>query len=187
MNLRFSIQLWITALLMALITTVGCKELDITPGLPEPTQEGKNTFGCMVDGALWLPYVEHTLDSKVEGEYAPGWFGVRAERELDPLQYIWLQVADSTAGPRVKTYTVKDGFYARFETYKDGAFDIYETDSLGGGHINITKVETKTGTAIGGVSRTYTIVSGTFSFAATSINTGKVVTITDGRFDVQGF
>ncbi len=178
---------WLPALMLLTCLLPACKDLDITPGLPEATQEGKNTFGCMVDGKLWLPYAEHTLDSEVEGEHSTGWFGVRAEQEKNPLQYIWLQLADSTGGLKLKTYSLDEGFSAYLESYTNGVSERYDTGPGNDGSITITKLEPRTGTAIGGVSRSYTIVSGTFSFSATSATTGKAVRITEGRFDVQAF
>lgn len=172
---------WIApVLLTALLLAGGCKKLDLTPGLPDETQEGKNTFGCKVNGKIWLPYTEHTLDRAVEPEYDRGWFAVRVEREKDPSQLMWLQLGDST-GIQQKTYTLNDGFYAYFQSQKEGKVDTYMAGPGSTGIVTITKVEEqppKNG-------RISTIVSGTFSFTAKDDISGQTVIVSEGRFDVK--
>lgn len=186
MKLRFFSIGW-SLFLCALLAAGGCKQIDLEPGLPDETQEGKNTFGCKVDESLWLPYVEHTLDRKVEAEYRGGWFTMRAEREKDPIEYIRLQLSDPSGSLQVKTYTVKEGFTASFETQTLSQYDLLSVDSTGEGAVTITRVQPVTDTAIGGIVSRYTIVSGRFSFTAVSPTSGKKVEIRDGRFDVQAF
>jgi hypothetical protein len=163
----------------------GCKQIDLTPGLPEETQEGKNTFGCMVNDQVWLPYVEHTLDRKVEAEYRGGYFTLRAEREMNPLEYIRLQMFDS-AGLQLKTYTLWQQFSGSYESIKNGTPDMHVVDSTAQGSITFTKVEPKTKT-VGNITSHYHIISGRFSFTAKSLTTGNRVTLKEGRFDVQAF
>jgi hypothetical protein len=167
--------------LIATLFTAGCKQLDLTPDLPAETREGKGTFGCRVNDALWLPYTDHTLDRAIEPEYRPGWFALRAEREQNTAEYFWLQIADST-GLQKKLYSADQGFYAYFETNTNNQYELFVVKPDSASTITLTRV-----TPPGSSDIRYTIVSGTFSFVAESTTTGKTVTIKDGRFDVKAY
>jgi len=177
-------------LALALLAGSGCKKVEdiITPKLPEATQEGKNTFGCLVDGALWLPFVEHTLDSKLEAEYSAtggGIFHLRAEQEHEgkPYQYIHLSVLNPAGVPlKPGTYSAATGFVGRLEASSD-----YVSSAAGPATLTITKVEPHTDKMPTGGESRYTIVSGTFTFEASPATAGGKVTLTEGRFDVQAF
>jgi hypothetical protein len=46
-------------LIILLIANLHCKKSHPPPNiLPAMTQEGKNTFGCMVNGEVWVPYYQ---------------------------------------------------------------------------------------------------------------------------------
>ena len=167
-------------ILPAFITMMsGCKQLDLTPGLPEETTEGKGTFGCRVNGEIWLPYAEHTLDNAIEPEYdSAGWFAVGAEREKSVGHYIWLQLADST-GLSTKTYSSNEGFAAHYKKMTNGQEEIFDTPVGSPASITITKIVPPSG------SERHAIISGTFSFTARSFTTGDSIRITDGRFDLK--
>jgi hypothetical protein len=154
----------------------------ITPKLPEATQEGKNTFGCLVDDKVWLTYTEHTLDREIEASYSPGSpLSLRAENERDKNAYSYIHLYVGSGGTlQPGTYTVGNGFSATY----DGSTH-YATSATGPGTVTITKVEPVVNNSSGITSR-YTIVSGTFGFTAVDA-AGKTVTVQDGRFDVQAF
>ncbi|MCB2410217.1 hypothetical protein [Hymenobacter lucidus] len=176
-------------LALGLLAGSGCKKVEdiVKPKLPEATQEGQGTFGCLVDGSLWLPFVQHTLDSKLEASYsstAGGTFTLRAEQEpsTGTSQYIHLTVYNP-AGVALKpgTYAVASGFTGRLEAQQD-----FMTSAAGPATLTITKVEPRTEkTPTGGEVR-YTIVSGTFDFEAAA-PAGQKVRLTEGRFDVKAF
>lgn len=159
----------------------GCKVLDeVKPQLPEETQEGKHTFGCYVDGALWLPYTEHTLDRALEPRYDAGYFTLRAEREIGDVTHINMQLSDST-GFKLKTYTRDEGFYPSVTISDNGQSDTYTVLPAGGeASITLTKAEEPAPDGSREV-----IFSGRFSFVAVSSFTGKQVRVTDGRFDLK--
>jgi len=163
------------------LITGGCKAVDdvINPSLPAETQEGKNTFGCKVNDALWLPYTEHTIDRALEPEYDHGWFTLRAERETGNLPYINLQLADST-GLHTKHYSEAEGFGGSVTFYENGQSDTYITLPGDRADITLTKAEPPAPNGSREV-----IISGTFSFVATSTLSGKKVTVTEGRFDLK--
>jgi hypothetical protein len=179
MKKHLTTLLFLFVLPIATLIAGGCKQLDLTPGLPEETQEGKGTFGCRVNGEIWLPYAEHTLDNAIEPEYdSSGWFAVGAEREKSVGHYIWLQLADST-GLSTKTYSSNEGFAAHYKKMTDGQEEIFDTPVGSPASITITKIVPPSG------SERYAIISGTFSFTARSFTTGDSVRITDGGFDLK--
>ena len=166
-------------ILPAMMLQAGCKQLDLTPGLPEETKEGKGTFGCRVNGDIWLPYAEHTLDNAIEPEYdSTGWFAVRAEKENGIGHYIWLQLADTT-GLHEKAYDGANGFFAYYEKMTDGQVETFVVKPSSPASITLTKVVPPS------AGDRYAIVSGIFSFTAISTTTGDSVRITEGRFDLK--
>src|SRR3977135_4034858 len=42
--------------LVLCLSSIYCKKNNTEAQLPPITQDGKNTFGCKVDGLIWLPY-----------------------------------------------------------------------------------------------------------------------------------
>ncbi|UOQ51379.1 hypothetical protein [Hymenobacter cellulosivorans] len=177
-------------LVLALLAGSGCKKVEdiVKPKLPEATQEGKGTFGCMVDGTLWLPFVQHTLDSKLEADYAftgGGIFHLRAEQEPEgkPYQYIHLSVLNQPGIPlKLGTYTAATGFEARLEAGNE-----FVTTPAGPATLTITKVEPHTEKMPTGGEVRYTIVAGTFEFEATHAASGQKAKLTEGRFDVKAY
>ncbi len=149
--------------------------------LPKETTSGAHTFGCRVDGKAWNTYTEHTLDNAIEAEYDAGFFTLSAERDTKKRGgRIFLQLADSAGLLHTRTYTgAAGGFYATYFRDEDGTTEIFQTGSSGTGRITLTRFTPPPTPA------DEAIVSGTFSFAATSAATGEVVEITDGRFDVK--
>lgn len=180
-------------LALVLLAGSGCEEVEdiVKPKLPEATQEGKGTFGCLVDGSLWLPFVQHTLDSKLEAEYSyspGGIFHLRAEQEPSNKvpQYVHLTVA-TAAGELLKpgVYTTATGFSGSLEV-QNTPIDDYRTSTAGPATLTITKVEPHTEKMPTGGDVRYIIVSGTFDFEATASG-GHKVRLTEGRFDVKAF
>ena len=124
--------------------------------LPAATQEGKHTFGCYVNGALWLP-----LSNK---------FSVNA------LTLMTNQITANRGDEYITLYlgTVQTaGVYNLTDPDKRADFQQGEVEyKCTQGTCVITRYDTSNG-----------IVSGTFSFKAAS-STGTVVSIDNGRFDL---
>jgi hypothetical protein len=156
------------------VLSLSCKK----EKLPKATQEGKNTFGCKVDGKIYIAQIQgisfsgakpivvlnsqndgftlSTIDSRNGEPYS--------KRILVQLPYL------QTAGSYSLTSFPSYGQYEL--NYSPGPF--YQTDATHTGTLTITRCDL--------ANRIY---SGTFSFTAIDKNTGKVVKVTDGRFDVQ--
>jgi hypothetical protein len=147
--------------------------------LPLATQEGKNIIGCYIDGQHWTPVSSDWKSGSGATRYLVN------ERTLligggndEKSQYILMTLANYTGQtgtyrldslcndlPRVCANTASFGKQKAFSFS-----DYYWTDYQFQGTITITK-------------HTADFVSGTFDFTARQRTTGKVVHITDGRFD----
>ncbi|HEX8315912.1 MAG TPA: hypothetical protein VF609_13015 [Flavisolibacter sp.] len=147
--------------------------------LPPETQTGAYTFGCKVDGKVFVPR---------DGRGKPGLFAQYVNLGNGPGGgwYLNLPAIDQISDERItvnistdslfllegRIYPMKEkkGFAAG--RYSDGAgrYEILSTDS---GELTILKHD-----------QTRRVLAGRFSFTATSLSDQKKVTITDGRFDI---
>ncbi|MDP4275216.1 MAG: DUF6252 family protein [Bacteroidota bacterium] len=170
----------ILSLLFLLILTYSCCKKNDT--LPPETQEGKNTFGCLVNNNLWLKggglsYPYSNLSIFIDKNF----FSINA-----------LKIGDQT-NQTVNIYIhspLNVGIYdlnnynhsGRFLDKIDNCY--YKTDSLSAtGTLEITKYDT--------INK---IVSGLFNFKALRYNpdnntiienNDSSVQITQGRFDIK--
>jgi hypothetical protein len=154
--------------------------------LPKPTQEGKNTLGCRLDGKKWIP--NGLPGAPGGGRSAPvlggyqkpiagiKWFvHIQSYRDQEgvilflrdvvkPGVYELNQATETF--PRALT----PSNYALYETRSEA----YLTDATHTGQVTITRADTVNW-----------IISGTFEFTAVNRqDPGKVVRVTKGRFDV---
>ena len=169
----------ILILLLWLPMLAACKKNELN-ALPPATQEGRNTFGCLVNGKAWVPKKGGLFtDPPVEGAF------YRVDRQLN----LWVQ-ATNTDGSRLDFWVenpLVTGEYSLQHTtgiyptvylprsyglyYQSGAS--YMTTSQYVGKVVITRTDTIRG-----------IISGTFEFTGHSAKTGQTISITEGRFDV---
>ena len=166
-----------------------CKKAEEDNELPPATQTGANTFGCKINGVNWIANGSNDI-------FNPQalWGGISAtDTSFSQLlkQYklqLYLSAYnlnrssfDLVTGcePNVGTYffnrtTRPEPAESNYINY--GAFSgmggWYMTDSTHTGSITITKYD-----------RDNFILSGTFQFDALDKLTGKVLHITEGRFD----
>jgi hypothetical protein len=143
--------------------------------LPKATQQGKNTFGCKIDGKVFLPSEEGSSwigapsiivsNSSFDGFII---YAVNFSSQLHSSVSLALPYLKKAGAYNLHTY----GYGEYKLEYFGGA--IYRTNTNYTGTINITRCDT--------VNKIY---SGTFSFTAIDDNTGKTVNVTEGRFDVK--
>jgi ABC-type antimicrobial peptide transport system ATPase subunit len=130
------------------------------PTLPAETQTGANTFGCLVNGELWLPKSNFPYSS------------LNATIQFDILNLVANQGNKSSIVLVIRDlksigeYSFSDKIYASF------AFGDNE-DNATLGKIIVTKYDKKD-----------QIISGRFWFNAENSN-GEIIHVTDGRFDLN--
>ena len=172
-------------LLSSFFLFISCKKNELK-ALPEPTQVGARTFGCLIDGTAWVANGSGGFngDKPVEGGYQDNY--------NDPKQIhnFWI-TASNRDGTTMDIYVrnvYKIGEYPlSFDTYtrptvlfpenyiifnsKDGS---YITTSQYTGKIIITKADTA-----------ISLISGTFEFTAFNRVSKKTIIVTNGRFDTR--
>ena len=151
--------------LLALV--VGCKKDDGSP-LPKATQEGKNTFGCLLDGQVFLPTHSHNIFQPVtplQGYFYRRVLGIKAYGEQGQMYLALRDAFRPGTYPLAETSTGNYGSLDR----SSGAF---YTSSTRGGSLILTRIDT--------VAR---VMAGTFEFSALD-RSGGIITVTSGRFDV---
>lgn len=152
--------------------------------LPPATQVGANTFGCLLDGKVWLPSGGSAWSgiNPTRGGFFSDAAGktniyISANSDNDYIE-IYLKHITSTGLFYLNTNTPVIPNAVFPESY--GAYfiknssDYFVTDSLHTGMVNITYADTIRG-----------IVSGTFEMQVFNKNTSKIKSITKGRFDYK--
>jgi hypothetical protein len=175
-----------------IVCGIACKKSTPSPTLPPITEEGKNTFGCKVNGQVWVPYLRCSDFAAGEAELGYIINPINTYSSL-PIS-IWLQAGNYANGQTVfnfqQNYSLSDHIYGpgniidsliiNFSTggwpiYSN--FQIYPTQNTAR-FLQISKLDT--------INK---IVSGIFAFTLYSrtgvANTLDSVVITDGRFDLQ--
>jgi len=173
---------WPTLLLFFSFTLLGsrCKKQNAEPQLPPETTTGAMTFGCKVNGKVYLPkggdgypgiITEYPFLGNGPGG---GWFLNIATRDRS--------ISSSRPGVSITTDSL---LLIEGNTYQ---LQVQKGSSTGEYFLGIFSYKIKSddsGTLfIIRHDQTQRILSGRFSFTATS-NSGEKVNITEGRFDVR--
>lgn len=172
-----------TILIFTFFTFSKCKKDDAQPTqLPPETTTGAMTFGCKINGQIFVPR-DGNGKSGLNPEYVNLGTGVGGGWFLNIPAYDYKNkkgvsiTTDSLLLSEGMTYQFKNlkgnpaAFY-RFDT-ENGVFVLKKLD-IDAGSLDITKFDPLKH-----------ILSGTFFFIATNTSTGEKVTISEGRFDIQ--
>lgn len=178
-------QSYTLMLLLVFLLAASCKKDKVSPlnQLPAITQEGKNTFGCLVNGKPFIPrgsmwsgplYECYYQFVEAEDKYV---FQVAGFDKEDPSDIPRVYV-------RIHNVTLEVG-----KTYRIGNLDV-----LGQGHASCylsqddrrysTNQEFSGELKINRLDEEQQIVSGTFWFDAVN-EAGQKVEVREGRFDMQ--
>ena len=167
-----------------LFTFNQCKKNKDVPQLPPETTTGAMTFGCKVNGEIFVPK---------DGGGKPGLFCQYVNLGNVPDGGWHLNIPaynySTKRGISIETDSlllVEGGTY-EFGTVEGtanafyivnnnttGGVDVYSKLMGGSGQLYISKFDS--------INR---ILSGTFFFTGTKVSTGEKVTVTDGRFDIR--
>ncbi len=184
----------LTAFLLISLIAISCKktktESESADQLPPITQTGANTFGCLINGNVWLPkgYDGRFVNSRItiDPSYADGDLTVRVYRIDGNIRHSITLTSDSIKS--IGTYLIKSSSRSSFILLKsasDGSTSYCNVSAQNyntinpfniSGFIKITKYDL--------VNR---IFSGEFevSFNNTDCGFGDPVRITQGRFDYR--
>jgi len=165
----------LTLLLFGLFILNSCEPKE--DALPAPTTEGLNTFGCKIDGKVWIA-------DGIRNDQGPAAKAIEVEfkRLSATTFYLFIHTNASTKDrvqltlPKgvVGTNLLEDLYDKPFGIYYDNNFKIFKTKSSNPGQVVISRLDT--------VNR---IVSGRFAFDAEFVVSKETVKVTEGRFDVK--
>ncbi len=170
-------KLYILLFPFLLAASCGKKDDDQpTDKLPPATMTGANTFGCLVNGEVWLPHTGSIWDEALNVKHDRGWvgcdqlaIGVKKITSTNVNIYqtfninVWCPVVGAN------TTSPSNGIFIDFEDCGN-----YRVDTLSPHVVNITKLDTIN-----------FIASGTFYFTAINDDCLDTIRITEGRFDVN--
>jgi hypothetical protein len=173
-------------ILTALVVLTFCrKKEELTPKpdeLPPITTSGKNTFGCLVNGCVWLPQVHINFGGlrRLTASMNAGGVSIQAtKRIVDENIYQGIGIAvhnnwlDSMAldYPNDSSIFEREGASAGFYNFPTGCE--LTTDTINKGYIKFLRID-----------HTERIVSGIFEFTVAQPGY-DTIRITNGRFDIK--
>lgn len=163
---------------------IACKNDDNSPvnpvdALPPATQIGAQTFGCLVDGKVFLPksFGHNRLNAFYQNSNDSFTLSISSESsENNTNRYFIIIGGAKVQNLEEKSYELGDdidGKYTALFTRGSINDQTLSTTDMNPGKLNITFFDP-----------TNFIVSGTFEFTVLD-NDGKEIKITDGRFDLN--
>ena len=185
--MRYKFLFLIPSFLFISLTASECKKHK--PGnpidqLPPETQTGANTFGCLINGEIFLPKgpslgpILQCAYQYLDNSYDHGYFfqlgAIHKNKTTDVL----------SVGIFTDSLTITNGTFTLGNNQKGNAYALYTraTDTV---HVNLyTSNDLPGQLTITKFDETNQIVSGTFWFSVVK-SPGDTIKITDGRFDMQ--
>jgi len=152
----------------------GCKIEEPRPlteldKLPPPTQEGKNTFGCLVNDTAWV--TKTSIDAVAV--YQQGILQIFGNR-YNPFETVSLVLNDDSSIIQADTYSLTQIPIYTADAFFEREIDCdYEPENTLSGSVTITKLD-----------RLNYIVSGLFEFK-TVTQSCDTLKVTNGRFDIR--
>ncbi len=169
------IQHSILFLILFLAATCGKDDIKPIDKLPPATTEGKNTFGCLVNGEAWVAHIEdnpilfgeRVVDAQYDDE---DYLRIVAERDIES------QNINQTLFLHCSVIRIDSSFFrknCKLRDYNDHC-DEFEMDTLSSYNLIINRLDTEN-----------KIISGLFNFTVIAADCNDTLQITDGRFDVK--
>jgi hypothetical protein len=172
----------ITLILVLIVLTsiINCTKTEEIDKLPPITTEGKNTFGCLVNGKAWIPETNGGLfNEKLYARYENGGLNIQAKLRVNNDE-IYQSLSVSANFTNLGKYQIPpppfDGkFYFNLKNKPMGTIECTSYKCIP----EDTEIE------ILYLDTSKRIISGTFSYKNLTNRCGDIVNITDGRFDVR--
>ena len=182
-------QILLAVSILALLFGTSCKKDNQCPQLPPITKTGACTFGCRVNGEVWLPGKKSngTIDD-IEGGIKGRWNldGSRDTISYDFLLFgygknnssfqVYLSEINQTGAYPVNFSTMMWPAMVQPKSYlffNDGSRG-FQTDFRNTGSVTVTRYD-----------KTNQIFSGQFEFKVFNSNGLDSAVVTDGRFDID--
>lgn len=175
--MKISKQTFLSLLICMTVISLSCQK----EKLPKATEKGNNTFGCKIDGKVFVPKQALTYPNMppLRGSYdeSSGYMQLNASEPKNSehngfQRYIRFDIKNLQSGNN----SLNDNNTASVYLFENNQLDQqYETNATTGGTLTITRLDTVAN-----------IISGTFSFqAALRPDNSKILNVTNGRFDIS--
>ena len=152
------------------IVLSACNKIHVEPSLPAETQIGAKTFGCKVNGKVWVPRVTFPINGLTGGWYE-GYVYIYAKRvKNNTNQYLYIG-RENVTKPGTYLLNNSDTQQVNFTDFNNHCD--YYTDSLNTGRLTITRLDTING-----------IISGRFDFKVKQTGCPDIE-VSEGRFDYK--
>lgn len=168
---------------MISICGCSCKEdppAPVEPTLPPITQTGENTFGCYVNGELWLPK-GNIQNPELNADYYNSCVMIYAVRTgQNPLTGFHLNFGKVFRDTSFVIHNYSDSISYQYFHFnrsyyaQTGPISDYHAIYINSGELNLLRLDT--------INR---IMAGTFHFTAVDTLTGDSVMVDNGRFDLR--
>ena len=172
------------------VSTIFCKKSSPGDSLPPITQEGKNTFGCKINGKVWVPHwdcfyltggtaeMDYSIVPKTNSSLLPLVWVMHLGREADNSLFSFQQAPTLSDHLIYHPGNIIDSLKIEYAIAPASFYyNYYYVDRNTPRFFNIDKLDTLN-----------KIVAGTFAFTLygsdNNSNLDSVV-ITEGRFDLQ--
>lgn len=155
--------LCISASVIVLCAAVQCKKttpVRVVEALPAETMTGARTFGCLVDGVIWIPKGNSLLPA-ISTTIQFNILNLNTTKENQGIVFS-IDPLTSEGNYNLMVGNNRAEYSIDAQTYRCTA-----------GTMEVTRYD-----------KVNKVLSGRFSFTGKDINTGKTVSITNGRFDV---
>jgi len=170
----------LTLVLIILLSILSCTKTEEIDKLPPMTTEGKNTFGCLVNGKAWIPEPDGGLfNEKLSVRYENGYLSLFAKLEVKSNNIRQLIYLDASFNDIGKYKIPGPPFPGEM---------FWNTENEPMGTIPCTRYKCSpedTEVEILNINTSQRIISGTFSYKNLTNRCGDVLNITEGRFDVR--
>ncbi len=168
-----------TLMLLLLLTNSQCKKHNEEPQLPPLTTTGAMTFGCKINGKVFVPKDGRGKPGLIcqyvnlgTGEGGGWYLNIPAtDWKPNPPEGVNIET-DSLLVEEGRSYEFKQTKGSPQAFYDKG--EVFPAVNNNSGKLKITRFD-----------QTNRIVSGTFFFTGTNAFTGEKVEVTDGRFDIR--
>ena len=165
------------------LAAMGCKDREPNPNvLPPATQEGKNTAGCLVDGKVLVFSNNMGNQGYEQSEYGEQGNGFSLKLYMTQIRKrdmgFELFIDDNEKLVLNKKYIIGNNYTQNdIDFPADNLFIVYNDVGY------ITDDNHKAEIVFTALNKHKQFVSGTFSGKLKSPETGRVITVTEGRFD----
>jgi len=142
--------------------------------LPPITQEGANTFGCLINGEVWLPASDTRNLKPIEANYPfINAFDIHVRNTIGNADFFNIGLKDTSNIWEGQTYRLYDRQDATFSFELDDCLFVngYQGGQIVAGELFVSKYNIRP-----------EFISGTFWF--TAVSDCDTVFVTEGRFDL---